>query len=39
MGMNAMGWTFLIVAWVSITALVIWCFRKVVSTGARFDDE
>ena len=33
MGMNAAGWTFLIVAWFFILGLVIFCFRKVMSTG------
>ena len=33
MGMNAAGWTFLIFAWAFIFGLVIFCFRKVFSTG------
>ncbi len=33
MGMTATGWTFLILAWVFIFGLVIFCFRKVMSTG------
>jgi hypothetical protein len=38
MGMNAMGWTFLIFAWTFITVLVVWCFRKVITTGSSYDD-
>lgn len=29
--MNAAGWLFLAVAWISIIALVTFCFRKVFS--------
>lgn len=29
--MNAAGWTFLLVAWISIGVLVTFCFRKVLT--------
>ncbi len=39
MGLNALGWTFLILAWSIITGLVVWCFRKIFSTGStNYDD-
>jgi len=38
MAMNGMGWTFLIVAWVSITALAVWCFYKVATTEENYDE-
>ncbi len=38
MGLNAFGWTFMILAWASITALVVWCFRKVIMTGSKYDE-
>jgi hypothetical protein len=39
MGLNGTGWTFLIVAWVTITALAVWCYYKVITTGSSYDDK
>lgn len=33
--MNTAGWIFLVLAWTSITSLVIFCFRKIFQTGQR----
>jgi hypothetical protein len=38
MGLNAFGGTFLIVAWTGITLLVVWCFRKIMTTGSKYEE-
>ncbi len=38
MGLNTFGWTFLILAWTCITVLVVWCFRKVMLTGSKYNE-
>jgi len=38
MGLNTLGWTFLIFAWTFITVLVVWCFRKVAASGSKYED-
>jgi hypothetical protein len=38
MGMNSMGWTFLIFAWTFVIVLAAWCFRKVATTGSDYEE-
>jgi len=38
MGLNTMGWIFLVLAWSSIAVLVVWCFRKILMTGSTYEE-
>ena len=39
MGMTTAGWLFLATAWTSITILVVFCFRRVLQTGSKLDED
>ncbi len=38
MGLNTLGWAFLIGAWTFITVLGVWCLRKIMTTEENYDD-